>query len=91
MKIIRDEECFGLGMIPLLVEWNIKRCNYKDCANEPNTIITSARDDIPIFGLCEQHFQMANIEGGATLSLEWNDFDAFKKSKHEEAHSSQPE
>lgn len=76
MKIIRDEEMGGLFMIPLLVDWKIKRCNVADCTNKPNTIITQS-EDIPIYGLCEKHFQMANTPGGAMLNLEWDNFDAF--------------
>ena len=77
MKIIRDTENFGIMMVPLFVDWNIRRCNFKDCKERPNTIITDAGCDV--FGLCEAHFQIANVEGGATLSLELNDFDAFKE------------
>ena len=77
MKIIRDEEMGGLFMIPLFVDWNIKRCNVAGCTNKPNTIITQSGEDIPIYGLCEEHFQMANMPGGATFNLEWDDFDAF--------------
>ena len=78
MKIIRDEEGQGFFMIPLLVDWRIKRCNYEGCTNKPNTIITGI-EDAPIFGLCEEHFQMCNTPRGSTLNLEWDDFDAFKQ------------
>lgn len=77
MNIIRDEETFGIMMIPLFVDWNIRRCNFKDCKERPNTIITDA--GCSNFGLCENHYQMANVEGGAILSLEWNNFDAFRE------------
>lgn len=76
MKIIRDEEGFGLFMIPLFVDWGIKRCNVVDCTEKPNTIITNT--DAPIFGLCEEHFQEGNVPGGTNYSLEWNEFDAFE-------------
>jgi hypothetical protein len=79
MKIIRDEECFELMMIPLLVEWNIRRCNVKDCTNKPNTIVTQVAEDIPIAGLCEKHYQEAAKEGGANFILEFDDYDAFVK------------
>lgn len=79
MNIIRDEEGFGLFMIPLFVDWNIKRCNEAGCKSKPTTIISGMGDDIPIFGLCEEHFQKCNQnDGGATISLEFDDFDAFK-------------
>jgi len=77
MKIIRDEEGFGLFMIPLFHEWGIRRCNQQGCTSKPTTIIANMGEDIPVFGLCEEHFQMANVPGGATLNLEWTDFDAF--------------
>lgn len=78
MKIIRDDELFGIAMIPLFVNWKIKRCNCEGCTNRPNTIITELKDT-PIFGLCEEHFQTCNRPGGGTLDLEWDDFDAFKQ------------
>jgi len=80
MKIIRDNEFFGLAMIPLLVDWGIRRCNYEGCRNKPNTIITEV-EGTPIFGLCEEHFQMCNVPSGGTLALEWGDFDAFKEER----------
>uniref|UniRef100_A0A6M3LTE6 Uncharacterized protein n=1 Tax=viral metagenome TaxID=1070528 RepID=A0A6M3LTE6_9ZZZZ len=78
MKIIRDEELFGLMMIPLLVDWRIRRCNEKGCTSKPNTIITGAGENIPAFGLCELHFQEGNTEGGTEYSLVFDNFDAFK-------------
>lgn len=83
MKIIRDEECAGIMMIPLLVDWHVRRCNVKGCTEKPNTIITQAAPDVPVFGLCEQHFQQANVEGGTKFSLEFNDYDAFAEREKE--------
>lgn len=83
MKIIRDEEFSGVMMTPLLVNWGIKRCNQKGCTNKPNTVIAELKD-VPIFGLCEEHYQMCNTLGGGTLDLEWDDFDAFKQAKEQE-------
>jgi hypothetical protein len=54
MSIIRDEEMFGLAMIALLHQWGIKRCNVKDCNQEPTTIVTGV-SDCPL-GLCEIHY-----------------------------------
>ena len=79
MKIIRDEEYGGIMMIPLFCDWNIRRCNVRGCRNKPTTIIAQAREDIPVFGLCEEHFQEANVPGGAKFDLEFDDFDAFKE------------
>ncbi len=75
MNIIRDEETHGLMMIPLFIDWNIRRCNYKDCKEKPNTIITGT--EAGRFGLCEDHFQLANVPDGATLNLEFDDYKAI--------------
>ena len=77
MKIIRDEEGFGLFMIPLFVDWHVKRCNVEGCTSKRTTIVTEM-EEVPIFGLCEEHFKQANVLGGTKFDLEWDDFDAFK-------------
>lgn len=77
MKIIRDNEMGGIAMIPLLVDWGIRRCNVDGCTNKPNTIVTQLAPDVPIVGLCEEHFQKANVPGGTKLNLVFDDFDAF--------------
>ncbi len=78
MRIIRDEEGFELFMIPLLVDWKIRRCNVEGCKNTPNTIITKPRDDISAMGLCEECFQKGNKPGGTNYKLVFDNFDAFK-------------
>lgn len=75
MRIIRDEECFGLMMIPLLVEWGIRRCNVEGCIDKPNTIIS--QEEVGIYGLCERHYQEANKPGGTKFTLVFDEFDAF--------------
>ncbi|HLE79911.1 MAG TPA: hypothetical protein VJA25_01300 [Dehalococcoidia bacterium] len=81
MKIIRDPELGGLAMIPLLIDWGIRRCNQKDCTEPPTTIIAGAAEgvEVPVFGLCEKHFQQGNQPGGTAFDLEWNEYDAFSK------------
>ena len=75
MRIIRD----GGDFMPLLIDWNLRRCNQKGCTNRPTTIIAMQRDDIPVFALCEEHYQAGNKPGvEVSLSLEFDDFDAFK-------------
>lgn len=81
MNIIRDKEMGGLAMIPLLVDWKVKRCNVKDCKNKPNTIITATSDEVPVYGLCEEHFQQANVPGGTRFTLDFDNFDAFKQTE----------
>lgn len=84
MKIIRDEETFGIMMIPLLVQWGIRRCNVEDCTNRPNTILTKPREDISAMGLCEECFQQGNVPGGTNYKLVFDDFDAFKQEEQNE-------
>ena len=79
MKIIRDDSLLGLGMIPLFIDWNVRRCNVKDCRARPTTIITQLVEDVPQAGFCEEHFQQANVPGGATFTIEFDDYDAFKE------------
>ncbi len=86
MEIIRDEELFGLMMIPLLVDWGIRRCNVEGCTEKPNTIIRELAPDIPLAGFCEEHFQETNVEDGATFNLTFDDFDAFIKEGDNDAH-----
>lgn len=81
MRIIRDEDMFGLMMIPLLVDWNIRRCNVKGCKSRPNTIITDLASDVPMAGFCEEHYQQGNVKGGTTFTLVFDDFDAFKQDR----------
>lgn len=95
MQVIRDEEGFGLFMIPLLVDWGIKRCNVKDCHELPNTIVTQMTPEVPLAGFCEKHYQEANTPGGAQFTLIFDDFDAFEYQraqwKSKEAPSAPPE
>jgi len=81
MNIIRDNELGGLMMIPLFVDWHIRRCNAKGCRERPTTIISGAGEGIRVFGLCEADFQRGNMEGGTNYDLEWDDFDAFEFAK----------
>ena len=81
MQVIRDTELGGIMMIPLLVERHIRRCNVKGCVAMPNTIIAGQETDegAITFGLCEKHFQEGNTPEGAMFSLEFNEYDAFKR------------
>jgi len=52
MQIIRDEELGRITMLPLLVQWGVRRCNMLGCrSKEPSTIVTGT--EAGIFGLCE--------------------------------------
>ena len=74
MKIIRyNDGSFN----PLCIDWDISRCNFKNCIEVPNTIISDPDRDLT-FGLCEEHFQMGNVPGGCEMKLEFNKFDAFQ-------------
>ena len=69
MNIIRDEDCFGIMMMPLLIQWHISRCNVKDCKNKPTTIIKGLIKTP--FGLCETHYQEGKKAGKMTYKLEF--------------------
>lgn len=74
MHIIRDKKQDGsditsVFMIPLLVEWGIKRCNIEYCKNKPTTIIIHT--EVPVFGLCESHYQEIKATGKVKLNLEF--------------------
>ena len=84
MKIIRDNDLGGLAMIPLLVDWDVKRCNVDQCLDKPSTIVRQLASGIPLAGFCETHFQQANAEGGAKFDLTFDDFDAFAASTRED-------
>ena len=77
MEIIRDEELFGLAMIPLFADWGIRRCNVEGCMNKPTTIITGIAEVGGPFGLCEEHHNEAKTKGELDFTLEFDDFDAF--------------
>ena len=78
MKIIRDTECYGLMMIPLFVQQGITRCNVENCKNRPTTIIVGLHPDLPIVGMCEDHYQGANTGTPVDYTFEFTEFDAFK-------------
>ena len=75
MNIIRDPGQAGtntpnISIIPLMVQWGVKRCNLVGCENRPTTII--AGTTAPVFGMCEEHFQEAiKFDGNVKLSLEF--------------------
>ena len=77
MKIIRDEECGELFMIPLFVDWKVRRCNQEECKAKPTTIITGT--EAGVFGLCEEHYQQGNQPGGTKYNLIFDNYDAFKE------------
>jgi hypothetical protein len=70
MNIIRDEEFSGTAMLPLLIQWGIKRCNVKDCTHDPSTIIAGV-PDVPVLGMCEDHYQQAKEKGKFSYKLEF--------------------
>ena len=79
MEIIRDEECVGIMMIPLLHQWGITRCNFRRCKEKPNTIIKDAHPQVKVFGLCEEHFQLGNKPGGTKMDLVFDNSDIKKE------------
>jgi hypothetical protein len=81
MNIIRDKELCGLAMIPLFCDWNVRRCNVEGCTLKPTTIITQAAPDVPVLGMCEEHFQAANKGYPVNYSFVFDSFDAFKEAQ----------
>ena len=84
MKIIRDEEMGGLMMIPLFMDWGIRRCNVKGCASKPTTIISQLAPKAPASGWCEAHYQEFKDTGKFEGTLVFDDYDAFKAEKESE-------
>ena len=78
MKVIRDEDGFGLFMIPLFHDWKIRRCNVKDCKEKPTTIISQLAEGAPVSGWCEKHYQDFKTSGEFDGTLIFDDYDAFK-------------
>lgn len=72
MIVIRDENQKGpipaISMIPILIDWEIHRCNIKSCTYKPTTIIR--HNDVGIFGMCEKHYQKSVRAGKVKLELE---------------------
>ena len=81
MKIIRDEELGGLMMIPLLVDWGVRRCNVSGCTENPNTIVTGLVARPVAVGFCEKHYQQANAPSGCNFALDFDNFDAFEHNR----------
>jgi hypothetical protein len=80
MNVIRDGSGFSPHMMALCINWGIRRCNVKGCTDVPNTIIGNAGNNVPVFGLCETHFQEGNQPNKpVTLNLEFDDYDAFTR------------
>ena len=85
MQIIREDGFVSAYMLALLINWNIKRCNQQNCRELPTTIIGGAGKDVPVFGLCEEHYQMCNVPNGGMLNLEFDDFDAFDNDENKQS------
>lgn len=71
--IIRDEELRGIMMIPLLSQWNIHRCNVRDCRDKPTTIIAGVIENA--FGLCEDHYTESKETGKLAYTLDFFELD----------------
>jgi len=77
MNIIRDNDWGGIAMIPLLMDWGIRRCNVKGCLEKPTTIVTQLAENVPACGFCEKHYQEANVPDGTNFTLVFDNYDAF--------------
>ena len=69
MKVIHDDEFAGIMMIPLIVDWGIKKtCQIKDCSEKTNAIVCFDSTESPAgkalhLGICEKHHQEADKAG----------------------------
>ncbi len=68
MEIIRDEDLGGIMMIPIFHQYQITRCNIKDCQEKPTTVCVHEQ---ATFGLCENHYQDGVSKGTMKLELEF--------------------
>lgn len=81
MTVIRDEQFFGMMMIPFFNQYQIHRCNVSECHEKPTTVITDCVDndgDKLNFALCEKHYQESKEKGRIDYRL-----DFFELSKPE--------
>lgn len=82
MRIIRDTTD-TLFMVPLMIDWGIRRCNVRGCTEKPNTIIVDIAPDVPVIGMCEKHYsRAASTPGDVTYTFDFDDFDAFAEVTH---------
>lgn len=63
MRVIHDDECGGIMMIPLLHGWGVRRCNVDGCTNKPTTIVSDPDAGWGPAGICEPHYQSAKEAG----------------------------
>lgn len=62
MKVIHDDETFGLSMIPLIVQWGITpKCQVVGCEDKTNAILCIPANESPTgsplkIGICEKHY-----------------------------------
>jgi len=67
MQIIRDEQ--RVFMIPIFTQYDITRCNIKDCKELHTTVCLH---ELAIFGLCEKHYKEFSAEDKEVkISLEF--------------------
>ena len=66
MKVIHDDELGGIMMIPLIVDWGIKKtCQIKYCQEKTNAIVCFDATESPTgealhIGICETHHSEAS-------------------------------
>lgn len=69
MNIIRDEDFGGIMMVPLWSQYNLHRCNVRDCTNKQTTIVTGLIDQP--FALCDEHYFEAKKNGSIKCTLDF--------------------
>ena len=70
MNVIRDEEMAGLMMIPLFNQYDLHRCNVKDCKEKQTTIVTGLTP-YP-FALCEDHYNEFKAKDEIKCTIEYD-------------------
>ncbi len=72
MKIVRDNDLSGILMIPLWNQYNIHRCNVRDCNNKQTTLILEFSDKCPVFAMCDHHYFECKNSGQINCTLDFD-------------------
>jgi len=80
VRIIRDPDTAGIETCCLAITWGLRRCNYRGCTQRVTTIIAQGGEDVPVFALCEKHYQQGAQPGGTRLDLVFDCSDGITES-----------
>ena len=77
MKVIHDDKLGGIGTIPLIVDWGIKRtCQIRDCRENTNAIVCFLACESPTgealhIGICEKHHKEAEESNSFNYTVDF--------------------